>query len=481
MNQKTITKAVMIALLPAFIVGCSANSIAAGAVAPVKAEQAAPMQMAAAQTRGLPDFSEIAAQAGPAVVNISITKTVANVAQSLPFDENSPFFEFFKHFQVPMPQQMPSHGVGSGFVISPDGYILTNAHVVSGATEVDVKLTDRREFKAKVVGADPRTDIALIKIDAKDLPTLRIGDPSNVRVGQWVVAMGSPFGFENTVTAGIVSAKSRSLPDSGYVPFIQTDVAVNPGNSGGPLFDLNGEVIGVNSQIYSQTGGYMGLSFAIPIDVAMHVEDQLQHYGKVTHGRLGVTIQQVNQNLAESFGLKKPEGALVSAVEDGSPAARAGIKAGDIILAFDSKAIDQSSTLPLVVGEMKPGQIATARIWRDGGERTVKVTVGAAPTETVASAGTPSGDNSGRLGLVVRPLTSDERGQIHAKGGLVVQESGGAAANAGVQPGDVILALNDQPVKSVQELRRLIDKAGKHVALLVQRNDAKIYVPVDLG
>lgn len=481
MNRKTITKAGMIALLPAFIVGCSANSIAAGAVAPVKAEQAAPMQMAAAQTRGLPDFSEIAAQAGPAVVNISITKTVANVAQSLPFDENSPFFEFFKHFQVPMPQQMPSHGVGSGFVISPDGYILTNAHVVSGATEVDVKLTDRREFKAKVVGADPRTDIALIKIDAKDLPTLRIGDPSNVRVGQWVVAMGSPFGFENTVTAGIVSAKSRSLPDSGYVPFIQTDVAVNPGNSGGPLFDLNGEVIGVNSQIYSQTGGYMGLSFAIPIDVAMHVEDQLQHYGKVTHGRLGVTIQQVNQNLAESFGLKKPEGALVSAVEDGSPAARAGIKAGDIILAFDSKAIDQSSTLPLVVGEMKPGQIATARIWRDGGERTVKVTVGAAPTETVASAGTPSGDNSGRLGLVVRPLTSDERGQIHAKGGLVVQESGGAAANAGVQPGDVILALNDQPVKSVQELRRLIDKAGKHVALLVQRNDAKIYVPVDLG
>jgi serine protease Do len=481
MNQKTITRAVMIALLPAFIIGCSSNSIAASAGASVKAEQPAATQMAATQTRGLPDFSGIAAQAGPAVVNISITKAVANVAQSVPFDESSPFFDFFKRFQVPMPQQMPSHGVGSGFIISPDGYILTNAHVVSGATEVDVKLTDRREFKAKVVGSDPRTDVALLKIDTRGLPTLRIGDPSRVKVGEWVVAMGSPFGFENSVTAGIISAKSRSLPDSGYVPFIQTDVAVNPGNSGGPLFNLNGEVIGINSQIYSQTGGYMGLSFAIPIDVAMHVEDQLQHYGKVTHGRLGVTIQEVNQNLAESFGLKKAEGALVSAVENGSPAAHAGIKSGDIILAFDGKTIDRSSALPLLVGEMKPGQIATARIWRDGGERTVNVTVGAAPAESVASAETPSGANSGRLGLVVRPLTSEERDQIHAKGGLVVQESGGAAAKAGVQPGDVILALNDRPVMSVHELRRLIEKSGKHVALLVERNDSKIYVPVDLG
>lgn len=481
MNQKIIARAVMIALLPASIVGCSANSIAASAAAPVKAERPAAMQISPAQARGLPDFSDLAAQAGPAVVNISITKTVANVAQSLPFDENSPFFEFFKRFQIPMPQQMPSHGIGSGFIISPDGYILTNAHVVSGATEVDVKLTDRREFKARVVGSDPRTDIALLKIDTRDLPTLRIGDPSRVKVGEWVVAMGSPFGFENSVTAGIISAKSRSLRDSGYVPFIQTDVAVNPGNSGGPLFNLNGEVIGINSQIYSQTGGYMGLSFAIPIDVAMHVEDQLQHYGKVTHGRLGVTIQEVNQNLAESFGLKKAEGALVSAVEDGSPAAHAGIKSGDIILAFDGKTVDRSSTLPLVVGEMKPGQVAAAQIWRDGSERTVNVTVGAAPTETVASAETPSGGNSGRLGLVVRALTSEERDQIHAKGGLVVEEAGGAAAKAGVGTGDVILALNDHAVKSVHELRSLLDKAGKHVALLVQRNDSKIYVPVDLG
>jgi serine protease Do len=352
---------------------------------------------------------------------------------------------------------------------------------VSGATEVNVKLTDRREFKAKVIGTDPRTDIALLKIDAKSLPTLRIGDASKVKVGQWVVAMGSPFGFENSVTAGIVSAKSRTLPDSGYVPFIQTDVAVNPGNSGGPLFNLNGEVIGINSQIYSQTGGYMGLSFAIPIDVAMHVENQLQQTGKVVHGRLGVTIQEVNQNLAESFGLKKPEGALVSAVEDHSPAARAGIKSGDIILAFDGKTIDQSSTLPLLVGDTKPGQIAAVRIWRKGGERTLNVTVGAAPADEVASAETPSGNNSGRLGLVVRPLTSDEQQQLHSKNGLVVEEAGGAAAQAGVESGDVILALNDQPVRSVGELRHLLEKSGKHVALLVQRNDSKIYVPVDLG
>ena len=478
MKQKTVRAAILAALIPMFA-ACSQPGVAASASAPTNAAQPPAAQTPLVQGSALPDFSGLAAQAGPAVVNISVTKTVATSGQVLPFDQNDPFFQFFKRFQVP--QQSPAHGIGSGFVISPDGYILTNAHVVSGATEVNVKLTDRREFKAKVIGTDPRTDIALLKIDAKSLPTLRIGDASKVKVGQWVVAMGSPFGFENSVTAGIVSAKSRTLPDSGYVPFIQTDVAVNPGNSGGPLFNLNGEVIGINSQIYSQTGGYMGLSFAIPIDVAMHVESQLQHTGKVTHGRLGVTIQEVNQNLAESFGLKKPEGALVSAVEEHSPAARAGIKSGDIILAFDGKTIDQSSTLPLLVGDMKPGQIAAVRIWRKGGERTLNVTVGAAPADEVASAETPSGNNSGRLGLVVRPLTSDEQEQLHSKNGLVVEEAGGAAAQAGVESGDVILALNDQPVRSVGELRHLLEKSGKHVALLVQRNDSKIYVPVDLG
>jgi len=476
MKQKTISRAVIAALFPVLVAGCSSYGIAAVS----KTEPTAAVQASGAQLRTLPDFSDLAAQAGPAVVNISVTKTTSDVAQMPPFDENNPFFQFFKRFQVPMPQQMPSHGIGSGFIISSDGYILTNAHVVSGASEVSVKLTDRRELTAKVVGTDPRSDVALLKIDAKNLPTLRIGDPSQVKVGQWVVAMGSPFGFENSVTAGIVSAKSRSLPDSAYVPFIQTDVAVNPGNSGGPLFNLNGEVIGINSQIYSQTGGYMGLSFAIPIDVAMHVENQLQHYGKVTHGRIGVTVQEVNQNLAQSFGLKKPEGALVSTVEEGSPAARAGFKSGDIILAFNGKTVDKSSALPLIVGDMKPGDTAAARIWRDGSERTLNVTVGAAPSEQTASANTPA-NNSGKLGLVVRPLDSEEQQQLHAKGGLVVEQAAGAAAEAGVQAGDVILALNNEQVRSVAQLRRLLDKASGHVALLVQRDKAKIYVPVNLG
>ena len=479
MNSKPI-KAVLVAVLPALVAGCMWKGAAADTATFSKVVPSASTQSPAGASLALPDFSQLAAQAGPAVVNISITKTLATAAQSLPFDKNDPFFQFFKRFQIPVPRT-PEHGIGSGFIISPDGYILTNAHVVNGATEVDVKLTDRREFKAKVVGTDTRTDIALLKIGADKLPTLRIGDPSKVKVGQWVVAMGSPFGFDNSVTAGIVSAKSRTLPDSGYVPFIQTDVAVNPGNSGGPLFDLNGEVIGINSQIFSRTGGYMGLSFAIPIDVAMRVEGQLQKYGKVTHGRLGVTIQEVDQSLAESFGLRKTEGALVASVEDGSPAARAGVKSGDVILAFDGKNVDSSSTLPLLVGEMKPGQIAKMKIWRDGSERTLSVTVGAAPSAQVASSSAPEGNNSGRLGLVVRPLTSDEIGQLHVKSGLVVEESGGAAARAGIQSGDVILALNDQPVKNVGELRRMLEKSGKHVALLVERNDSKIYVPVDLG
>jgi serine protease Do len=364
--------------------------------------------------------------------------------------------------------------------VSPDGYILTNAHVIDGAKRVQVKLTDRREFTAKVVGTDAKSDVALLKIDAKDLPVVHIGSAKNVKVGQWVVAMGSPFGFENSVTAGIVSAKSRSLPGDGYVPFIQTDVAVNPGNSGGPLFDLAGDVIGINSQIYSQTGGYMGLSFAIPIDVAMHVKDQLQNYGKVTRGRIGVAIQSVNQSLAQSFGLPKAEGALVSSVDEDAPAARAGIKPGDVILAWNGTPIDESASLPGLVAETPPGQTAQVRMWRNGKERTLSVNVGKMPSETVASNDAP-GANSGKLGVVVRPLTAEERGELHANGGLVVENAAGAAAKAGVQPGDVILALNNHPVRSVDELRKLLDTSGKHVALLVQREQAKMYVPIDLS
>jgi serine protease Do len=432
MKPKTLRAAVFAALIPAFLAGCSASTAATqagtGASAPAVAA-AAPV------TAGAPDFTHLVVQSGPAVVNISVTKDAK--AQAVPFDENDPMFQFFKHFGVPMPKQAPMRGIGSGFIVSPDGYILTNAHVVDGVDEVHVKLTDRREFNA-----------------------------------QWVVAMGSPFGFENSVTAGIVSAKSRSLPGGGYVPFIQTDVAVNPGNSGGPLFDLNGDVIGINSQIYSASGGYMGLSFAIPIDVAMQVKDALQKYGHVTRGRIGVAVQNVNQSLAQSFGLPKPEGALVSSVDEKGPAKSAGIKAGDVILAWNGTAIDESSQLPVLVAETKPGERAQVKVWRNGAERTLGLTVGTMPDEKVASAGEANPNaNSGKLGLMVQ----------QGDDGLVVQQSSGPAAAAGVQPGDVILGVNDQPVKSVSQLRKAVERAGKHVALLVQRGDATVYVPVDLG
>ncbi|HEY6864194.1 MAG TPA: DegQ family serine endoprotease [Burkholderiales bacterium] len=475
MKANVLRAAVLAALLPAFVAGCSASS--ASPIAST-ATTTSVTERTAAGRAGLPDFTRLAEQAGPAVVNITVSKPAPAQAQG--FDGDDPFSQFFRQFGVPAPKPGPLRGLGSGFIVSSDGYILTNAHVVDGAKEVNVKLTDRREFRAKVIGEDTKSDIALIKIDAASLPTVRIGDSSHIRVGQWVVAMGSPFGFENSVTAGIVSAKSRSLSDS-YVPFIQTDVAVNPGNSGGPLFDLDGNVIGINSQIYSQTGGYQGLSFAIPIDIAMHVKDQLQKSGKVTRGRIGVTVQGVNQSLAQSFGLPRPEGALVASVESGSPAERAGIKSGDVILAFNGQAVDDSSTLPMLVADMKPGQSAPVRVWRNGAERTLQVTVGTMAAEQVAASDQSPEANSGRLGLAVRALTPEEKRELKTGSGLVVEQVSGAAEHAGIQPGDVILALNDQPVRDVAQLRRLIGRAGKHVALLVQRDESKMYVPVDLG
>ena len=468
MKVNVLRAAVLAALLPAVAAGCAPTNAATAAQA-VQAPATA-----AARLPG-PDFSRLVEQVGPAVVNISVTQRMQPAAaQGLPFDKDHPFYEFFRRFegpQGPMPQPAPRQGVGSGFIVSPDGYILTNAHVVDGAKEVDVKLTDRREFVAKVVGRDEKSDVALLKIDAKDLPSVRIGDPEEVKVGQWVVAMGSPFGFENSVTAGIVSAKSRSLGD-GYVPFLQTDVAVNPGNSGGPLFDLEGNVVGINSQIYSRTGGYMGLSFAIPIDVAMHVKDELQAHGKVTRGRIGVTIQPLNQSLARSFGLEKPQGALVSSVEDGGPAARAGLKPGDVILGWNGAEVEEGTRLPALVARTSPGESAKARIWRDGKERTLEIRVGAMPGEgaAVAAAAGPAGD-AGKLGLTLRPGES----------GLVVEQAAGAAAEAGVRAGDVVLALNHKPVKSVDELRAALEDAGKNVALLVQRGEARMYVPVETG
>ncbi|HTY99633.1 MAG TPA: Do family serine endopeptidase, partial [Rhodocyclaceae bacterium] len=331
---------------------------------------------------GLPDFTELAAKQGASVVNISTTQTVTRNRQAnpFPFDEDDPSFEFFRRFmprQHPgIPQEFKNHSLGSGFIVSPDGYILTNAHVVDGADEVQVRLTDKREFKAKTIGADRRTDVALIKIEATNLPTVRLGDPERLRVGEWVIAIGSPFGFENSVTAGIVSAKGRALPQENFVPFIQTDVAVNPGNSGGPLFNMKGEVVGINSQIYSRSGGYMGLSFAIPIDVAMEVQGQLRASGKVSRGRIGVAIQEVTKELADSFGLAKPQGALVATVEKGGPGDKAGIEAGDVILKFDGKAVVQSADLPRIVGAVKPGSKATAQVWRQGGVKDLVVAVG---------------------------------------------------------------------------------------------------------
>jgi serine protease Do len=443
---------------------------------------AAPAARTGAALQQLPDFSQLVQQYGPAVVNISVDAAApaASAKRERPFDEEE-LSQFFRRFQMPMPQdRMPRHGTGSGFIVSADGYILTNAHVVANAADVTVKLSDRRELKAKVIGADRRTDVALLKVEATGLPTVKLGKPESVRPGEWVVAIGSPFGLESSVTAGVVSATGRALPDSSYVPFIQTDVAVNPGNSGGPLFNMAGEVIGINSQIFSHTGGYQGVSFAIPIDVALNIKDQLAAHGRVVRGRLGVAIQEMNQPLASSFGMKTATGALVSSVEKDSPAERAGLKAGDVVLKLDGKPVERSGELARRIAEMKPGSKATLELWRDGGAKEVAVTVGEAQDAQVAEAA-GAGEAQGKLGVAVRPLTAEERKENGGKAGLVVESVAGAAARAGIQRGDVILAVNGTPVKNVGELRSLVGSAGKSIAVLVQREAAQIYVPVNIG
>jgi len=428
----------------------------------------------------LPDMRGIVATNAPAVVNISVTGTrkTANVPQ---IDPDDPFYQFFRRFGGQMPHgATPVQGQGSGFIISPDGTILTNAHVVEDADEVTVKLNDKREFKAKVLGADKASDVAVLKIDARNLPTVKVGTSVQTQVGEWVLAIGSPFGFESSASAGIVSAKSRNLPDGSYVPFIQTDVAVNPGNSGGPLFNMNGEVIGINSQIYSRSGGYQGLSFAIPIEVAMNVERQIVATGKVQRGKLGLSIQDVNQALADSFGLAKPAGGLVSSVEKGSPAAKAGLEPGDVILAIDGKTVNSAGDLPAAVALKKPGESARLQVWRKGSTHDINVTVGAFAEEKLATADTPSADK-GRLGVAVRPLTPAEKRQSEVKNGLLVEQASGAAARAGIQPGDIILSVNGQAIDSIEQLRGLIAKSGKKAAILVERGDSRLFVPVDLG
>ena len=432
----------------------------------------------------LPDMASIVERNGPAVVNISVTGSQKNAAQAdLPqLDPDDPFYEFFRRFRIPQQRggETPVRGQGSGFIVTADGTILTNAHVVDGADEVTVKLTDKREFKAKVKGLDKASDVAVLKIEASNLPTVKTGSATNTRVGEWVLAIGSPFGFENSASAGIVSAKSRTLPDGSYVPFIQTDVAVNPGNSGGPLFNMAGEVIGINSQIYSRSGGYQGLSFAIPIEVAMNVEKQIVTHGKVQRGRLGVVIQEVNQSLADTFGLKKPAGALINSVEKGSPAAQAGLEAGDVILGANGREIANPGDLPALIAGMSAGETVKLQVWRKGTTRDVNVKVGTFSEQKVAS--NDGGETAkGRLGVAVRPLTPEEQRKAEVKGGVIVQDASGAAARAGIQPGDIIISVNGEAVSSVDQLRSLISKSGKRVAILVGRGDSRLFIPVELG
>lgn len=435
----------------------------------------------------LPDFTELVEKHGAAVVNISTTQSARHGAtpQIPQLDENDPFFEFFRRFiPNPGPREFQSQSLGSGFIISNDGYILTNAHVVDAADDVTVRLTDKREFKAKVIGADRRTDVALIKIEAGGLPVVQFGDPGRLKVGEWVVAIGSPFGFDNTVTAGIVSAKGRSLPQENFVPFIQTDVAVNPGNSGGPLFNMKGEVVGINSQIYSRTGGFMGLSFAIPIDVANGIAQQLRTTGKVTRGRIGVVIQPVTKELADGFGLGKPQGALVNSVEKGGPADKAGIEAGDVILSFDGKSVASSEDLPRVVGGTKPGSKVSVRVWRNKAARELQVTVAELTDDrrTQARGGKPQPPAAAQYGMSLSDLTDGQRKELKIEGGVLVDNVQGVAARAGIRRGDVILAVNNQDVKSVDQFRELLSNfdKGRIVALLVRRGGNSLYIPFRL-
>ena len=447
-----------------------------------------------AQTRGLPDFTELVEKQGPAVVNISTTQSARAQATPFPFDENDPAFEFFKRF-IPRPpsgsapKEFENKSLGSGFIISNDGYILTNAHVVEGADEVTVRLTDKREFKAKTIGTDKRTDVALIKIEASGLPAVKLADTNQLKVGEWVVAIGSPFGFDNSVTAGIVSAKGRSLPQESYVPFIQTDVAINPGNSGGPLFNMRGEVVGINSQIYSRSGGYMGVSFAIPIDVAMEVQNQLRTSGKVSRGRLGVVIQEVSKELADSLGLSKPIGAVVNAVEKGGPAEKAGLEPGDVILKFDGKTINSSGDLPRMVGATRPGVRSVVQVWRKGTTRDISVTVGEMLEEKSANAkqsrGTkPPEQVANRLGLVVSELTAEQKRELKMVSGLLIEDVRGTGARADLRPGDVIISVISKgattEVKTVEQFNKLLTQfdKGSSVTLLIRRGEMQTFVTI---
>ncbi len=448
---------------------------------------------AAEQKNGLPDFTALVKSAAPAVVNISTTREAA--ARSGMMGPNQQLPDIFRHFfgdQMPpgfggMPDQRGGRtlsSLGSGFIISDDGYILTNAHVIDGADTVTVRLNDRRELTADVIGQDQKTDIALIKVDANDLPTLRMGDSDGLETGEWVAAIGSPFGFDHSVTAGIVSAINRTLPTDSYVPFIQTDVAINPGNSGGPLFNLDGEVVGINSQIFTRSGGFMGVSFAIPINVAMDIADQLKDNGRVDRGWLGVVIQPVSEDLADSFGLDRARGALIAEVAPDSPAEKSGLRSGDIILRAGDSDIDTSDALPRLIGRVSPDDSIDLHVQRDGREQTIKVTVGQWP-DSDSDTGEVSRADSDSIGLAVSGLSAEQRQQLGIEAGVLVQQvaQDSPAARAGLQPGDVVVELAGQPVDSVATLRKLVGQLNdkKAVPMRINRDGATLFVPLRLS
>lgn len=448
---------------------------------------------AAVANAQLPDFTPLVENASPAVVNISTKQKVParGANPHMPDLEGLPpiFREFFEHSIPRMPggeQQREAQSLGSGFIISADGYVLTNNHVVADADEIIVRLPDRSELEAKLVGADPRADVALLKVEATGLPTVKLGQSSSLKVGEWVLAIGSPFGFDHTVTAGIVSATGRNLPNESYVPFIQTDVAINPGNSGGPLFNLQGEVIGINSQIFTRSGGFMGLSFAIPIDVAMDVSDQLRADGKVSRGWLGVVIQEVNRDLAESFGLERPAGALVAQVMDGGPAAKGGLRVGDVILSVDGQDIDMSADLPHMIGTIKPNTRARLGIVRDGERETLNVTIGALPEEgeEVAATDSRTEKSSNRLGVKVTELSAEQKRSLDLPGGVVVSEVlNGPAAMIGLRSGDVITHLNNQAIDSASTFGRVAEQLPKNrsVSMRVLRQGRASFITFKLA
>ena len=470
-------------LKPAAVIAAAAIAFSGALLSATPAVASGLAPQATVATTQLPDFVQLVEKYGKGVVNISTVREARVVEGADPFGFDERHAEIFRRFGFPFPfgggprQEPERRGTGSGFIISADGLILTNHHVVDGADEIKVRLTDNREFTGKVLGSDAKTDIAVVKIEAKDLPYLTMGNSDELKVGEWVAAIGSPFGLDNTVTSGIVSAKSRKLPSDQYVPFIQTDVAVNPGNSGGPLFNMKGEVVGINSQIFSTSGGFMGLSFAIPSNLAMQIKDQLVKNGKVTRGRIGVVIQSVTQDLAESFGMKAPKGAIVSQVEKDGPAAKAGLQEGDIITAVNGKAIDDSVDMPVIIGRMAPGSIAKLSNIRNNKDKTLDDKVEEAPNESASSNASKTAA-ANKLGVTVRPLNDEEKAKAETEG-LLVTESTGAARKAGIREGDIIVNVNGVKIKKTDDLARVLEK-NKNLRVLVQRRDGRIFIPVRL-